>query len=57
MEKPKLASLKELAEFLDVSVNSVAKYKKKKRMLMRLGLPIYKETLDKRKQKTEDECI
>lgn len=50
MEKPKLASLKELAEFLEVSVNAVARYKKKKKLLMRLGLPIYKKMLDKRKQ-------
>jgi len=47
----KLASLKELADFLNVSVNAVARYKKKKKLLMRLGLPIYKEILNKRKQK------
>jgi predicted transcriptional regulator len=41
--KTKKATIKELADYLNVSESAVKQYRKDKRLLMLLGLPILKD--------------
>jgi predicted transcriptional regulator len=52
-EYAKKATLKEVAKFLGVSESAVKQYKKEKRILMQLGLPIY---LKKTKTNSKSQC-
>ncbi len=45
--KPKKASLQEVAEFLDISYNTIVKWDKKKKELLRYGLPVVKGVMKK----------
>ncbi len=45
--KPQKASLQDVAEFLDISYNTIVKWDKRKKELLRYGLPIVKEIMQK----------
>ncbi len=43
--KPNKASLQEVAEFLGISYNTVVKWDKRKKELLRYGLPVVKQII------------
>ncbi len=45
--KPPKASLQEVAQFLDISYNTIVKWDKRKKELLRYGLPVIKQMTSK----------